>query len=211
MWQLSSCGSGMSTRRLQPERTTAAARTISNERMAQPPWRRGSLKPPETSTERSVIASAELVFEAGQAVGLILVDQRVDDVVERLALHDLGQVVEGQVDAVVGDPRLRIVVGADTLRTIAGADLALAGVRARLVQGLTLHVVETRLQVGHGLSTVLVLRLFLGSHHHARRQVGDADGGVGLVDVLGARAARAVGVETALDAVDDAADVLGPG
>jgi hypothetical protein len=48
----------------------------------------------------------------------------------------------------------------------------------------------------HGLGPVLVLgALVLALHHDARGQVGDADGGVGLVDVLAAGAGGPVGVD----------------
>src|SRR3569833_2847857 len=86
------------------------------------------------SGDRPARALAQLVLERAQARGLVLGDQRIDHVVQRLALHDLGQVVERQVDAVVGHPALRVVVGADALGTGAGADLALACVGAGGVQ-----------------------------------------------------------------------------
>ena len=57
---------------------------------------------------------------------LILGDQRVDDLVQRLARHHLVDLVERQVDAVVGDAALRKIIGADALGAVAGADLALA-------------------------------------------------------------------------------------
>lgn len=40
-----------------------------------------------------------------------------------VALDDLGEVVEGEVDAVIGDAILREVVGADALAAVAGTDL----------------------------------------------------------------------------------------
>ena len=49
--------------------------------------------------------------------------QRLDDLVERLAVEHLVELVERQVDAVVGDPPLRKIVGADALGAVAGADL----------------------------------------------------------------------------------------
>ena len=64
-----------------------------------------------------------------QQLGLVLGDQRVDDLVQRLALHHLGQIVERQVDAVVGDAALREIVGADALGAVARADLVLAARR----------------------------------------------------------------------------------
>ncbi len=52
-------------------------------------------------------------------------DQRFNDRVETPVQH-LAQLVEGQIDAVIGDPPLREIVGADPLGTVATADLQLA-------------------------------------------------------------------------------------
>ncbi len=56
-----------------------------------------------------------------------------------LALHDLVELVERQVDPMVGDPALRKVIGAYAFRAVAGSDLELAGLR--LVRGLFLAFV----------------------------------------------------------------------
>src|SRR5262245_5636906 len=68
------------------------------------------------STAPSVIASA---FSAGigQQPRLVIGDQRVDDLVE-LAQHHAIELVERQVDAVIGDAPLREIVGADALGTV---------------------------------------------------------------------------------------------
>ena len=50
--------------------------------------------------------------------------QRVDDLVQGLAFHHLRQLVQRQIDAVIGDAALRKIIGADALRAVAGADLA---------------------------------------------------------------------------------------
>ena len=55
----------------------------------------------------------------------MLLDQRVEEMVEA-ALHDLVELVERQVDAVIGDAVLRVVVGADAFGTVTTADLQLA-------------------------------------------------------------------------------------
>ena len=57
---------------------------------------------------------------------LILGDQRIDDLAERLAFQDLRQLVERKIDAVVRHAALRIIIGADALGAVAGADLAAA-------------------------------------------------------------------------------------
>ena len=75
---------------------------------------------------------------------------------------------------------------------------------------LHLQVVEPRLQHLHRRVAVLVLRsLVLARHDDAGRQVRDADGGVGDVDVLAAGAARAVGVDAEVLVLDLDVDVLG--
>ena len=77
-----------------------------------------------------------------QQLGLMLGHQRVDDLAERLALDDLRQLVEREIDAVVADAPLRKIVGADALGAVAGADLAAALGGARGIELLALGVVE---------------------------------------------------------------------
>lgn len=55
----------------------------------------------------------------GEQGRLVLGHQRVDQLVEGRTLQDLGQLVEGELDAVVGDAPLGEVVGADALGAIA--------------------------------------------------------------------------------------------
>ena len=74
--------------------------------------------------------------------GLMLGHQRVDDLAERLAFHHLRQLVERQIDAVVGDAALRKIIGADALGAVAGADLAAPLGGARGVELAALGVVE---------------------------------------------------------------------
>jgi len=104
---------------------------------------------------------------------------------------------------------LREVVGADALRAVARTHLALARIGPSGVQRLALDVVELGLEVLHRLATVLVLALLRGGHHHAGRDVGDADRRVGLVDVLAARARRAIGIDAQIGVVDLDLDILG--
>ena len=106
------------------------------------------------------------------------------------------QVVDREVDAVVGDPALREVVGADLGAAVAGRDLRLALRRVLRLLLLQLGVVEARAQHLHRLRAVLDLRaLVLAGDDEAGRQVGDAHGGVGGVDALPAGAAGAVDVD----------------
>ena len=92
----------------------------------------------------------------------------------------------------VGDAPLRVVVGADFGRTVARRDHRLA-LRGDFVEVLRVFEVEdARAQLLEGLVEVLQLRLLvLALHDDARRDVGQADGRVGRVDRLPARAAGA--------------------
>ncbi len=92
-----------------------------------------------------------------------------------------------------------------------GADLAAPGVVhfqvfERLAGFLALpdlEVVEPRAEDLHRGRAILDLAaLVLAGHHDAGRQVGEADRRIGLVDVLAAGAARAVGVDPQILVVD---------
>ena len=82
---------------------------------------------------RDACATAGAGFQAGdqssrrafgrQQFGLVLGHQRVDDLVQRLAFHHLRQLVQRQIDAVIGDAALRKIIGADAFGAVAGADL----------------------------------------------------------------------------------------
>src|SRR5947208_5981705 len=117
--------------------------------------------------------------------------------------EDVDVAVEHAVD--VADLLFRPVILGELIRVqhvaanlAAEADLLLD--TADLVElGLVvshLDVVEPRLQHLHRGIAVAVLRtLVLARHHEARRQMRDADGGVGDVDVLAAGTARSVSVD----------------
>ncbi|MND86557.1 hypothetical protein D3C80_785280 [compost metagenome] len=110
--------------------------------------------------------------------------------------------MQGQVDAVIADPPLRIVVGADALGPVAGTDLRLARVGTGRVLHLALHVVKAHPQILHRLVAVDVLRLLRRGHDDPGREVGDAHRRVGLVDVLAARARGPEGVDADVLVVD---------
>ena len=84
---------------------------------------------------------------------------------------------------------------------MAPADVGLAGgglVGLGLAQ-FQFALVEAGAQHVPRRGAVLVLRaLGLTGHDDAGRQMGDADGGVGRVDVLAARARRSIRVDTAI-------------
>src|SRR5262249_55988016 len=115
-------------------------------------------------------------------------------------------------DAVIGDPVLREVVGPDLFGAVARADLRLAAGGFARDLALALGLEDARAQDLHRLRAILDLRaLVLAGDDHAGRQVRDAHGRVGGVDVLAARAARAVGVDLEVLLVDLDVDLLGLG
>src|SRR4051812_24163537 len=82
-----------------------------------------SLSP--ASRAAAAVKASRTFIEARQPLGLVLGDQRADQLVQ-LALQYLGQPVERKIDPVVGHPPLREIVGADALRSVARADHRLA-------------------------------------------------------------------------------------
>src|SRR5438270_3223872 len=141
--------------------------------------------------KRTVSDVALLFRRHPELLGAVGGGEPVDHLVERLAGHDLVDLVEGQVDAVVGHPALREVIGADVLRAVARADLALAVGGARRGECLAPHLIEPGAQHLQRAGLVLMLRfLVLLDHHEAGRQMGDPDSAVGGVDRLSARPAR---------------------
>src|SRR6185437_3055484 len=103
------------------------------------------------------------------------------------------------------------LIGLEDVRAdlVAPADIGLGRVH-RIDGGLApvqLDLVEPRLEHGHRLGAVLVLRaLALAGDDDGRldagRRVGHAHGAVGLVDVLAARPGRAVGVDAEILVLD---------
>src|SRR5207342_2972546 len=101
--------------------------------------------------------SSRLFCERRQLLGLVLGGERVKQLVE-LTVHDALDLVQGQIDPVVGDAALWEVVGADALRAVARADQRLAsrgGLRLLLAH---LLVADARGQHAERLLPVLVLR-----------------------------------------------------
>src|SRR4029079_1194312 len=84
------------------------------------------------------------------------------------------------------------------------------GFGVRLVFALLqFELIEPRLEHRPGDGAVLDLRaLLLARHRDARRDVGDAHGRVGRVDVLAAGPRRAIRVDAALALVDLDVDVV---
>ena len=57
---------------------------------------------------------------------LVLRHERINDLLQRFAVEDLWQLVERQIDPMIGHPALREIVGADALGAVAAADLPAA-------------------------------------------------------------------------------------
>src|SRR5262249_49968095 len=99
------------------DRTTSDFRTV--------PGLRSSTACCNASATRGANVGLTTLFIFGcEQRRLMLGHQRVDDLAQRFAGHDLRQLVEREIDAVVGHAGLRKIVGADPLGAVAGADLA---------------------------------------------------------------------------------------
>src|SRR4029079_15740962 len=88
--------------------------------------------------------------------------QRLGEVVE-LALQEPVELVDGQLDAVVGDPALGEVVGADLLGPLARPDLRVAGGVTLGALALELALVEARANDPHRLLSRLPLTTLVPS------------------------------------------------
>src|SRR5437867_7451833 len=162
----------------------AAVRTRAASRLSLRRFRPRSLRDPPSA----------LFGERGELLGLVLREQRLRQL-GKVAVHDVVDLVEGETDAVVGDPSLRKIVGADALGTVARADQGFArGGFLRLLLA-SLLVLDARREHRERLFLVLVLRArVLAFHDDAGRKMRNPHGGVGLVDVLAAGARSAASV-----------------
>src|SRR5699024_9391908 len=66
--------------------------------------------------------TSAVLLQRRQLLRLGFVDQRLDNLVQAAAVHHLAELVQRQVDAVIGDATLGVVVGANPLAAIAGTD-----------------------------------------------------------------------------------------
>src|SRR5690606_25741248 len=89
----------------------------------------------------SLMTSA-LGFQSRKLFRLIAGNQPHDDLVERLARHDLFDLVKRQIDAVVCDPALREVIGADPFRPVARPDLAFTQRRPLAIGALAFDLIQ---------------------------------------------------------------------
>ncbi len=111
----------------------------------------------------------------------------------------------------VGDPSLREVVGADALGTVARADQAFARAGDVALLGAHLDVPDARGQHAQSGRPVGVLRTaILTFGDDAGRDVRDAHGRIGLVDVLTAGSRGAEGIDAQIGRVEgDLVDLVG--
>src|SRR5258705_143406 len=102
------------------------------------------------------IGSSARLCEAGELLGLVLGGERAGQV-GKVAVHDRVDLVQREVDAVVGHASLREVVGADAVGAIAAADEALP--LGRFLRGslARLLVLDARGEDAPRLLLVLVL------------------------------------------------------
>ena len=79
----------------------------------------------ETSPQREGITSLRRIGLGGsEEFGLMLRHQRIDQLIEPLPFDHRIELVEREIDPVIGDTALREIIGADAFRAVAGADLA---------------------------------------------------------------------------------------
>ena len=115
--------------------------------------------PPLRPNPRQRKSSLSLIsIHRRQLFRLIRRDTSVDDLLD-IPVHDLVQLVERQIDAVVCHTPLREIVGADLLGAVSGSDLAAALRGLRVLLLLQLQVIEFRAQKRKCLFLILKLRL----------------------------------------------------
>src|SRR6266849_1880664 len=189
-----------------PSSAWTMSRTRSQPRMEQSNSSASNRGNPDSRSKPPIVApvstafipepASTLIGERSELLCLVLGEQRLRQL-GKIAVHDVVDLVEGETDAVVGDPSLRKIIGADALGTVPRADQGFArgGFLGLLLAQLP--VLDACRQHREGLFLVLVLGApVLAFHDHAGRQMRDSHGGVGLVDVLAARARGAVGVDS---------------
>src|SRR5262245_11207437 len=202
-------------RSLPPGSWPARARAAPARRPRAPPHpRRAAARSPKPAPRRPSARSppvARVSRRGLERVAARLGGQRVDHRVEVAVEHTI-ELVQGEIDAMIGDPALREVVRADLLRAVAAAHHGTAVRRDRRLLVLSGTIEQPRAQDLERLRLVLVLRLLvLAGHHQAGRQVGHAHRRVGGVDALpaGTGGTEDVDAKVLLGEVD--LDVLGLG
>src|SRR5690606_36150902 len=109
------------------------------------------------SASATVVIRAPLLAYRGQPLGLVLRDQRINQLNQALPGEHAFQLVQGEPDTVIGHAALREVIGADPFGSVAAADHRLACLRLCTVRFIAVFFVEARPQHGHRLRAVPVL------------------------------------------------------
>src|ERR1700683_2043776 len=118
--------------------------------------------------------------------------------------------MQRQADAMIADPILWEIVRTNLLRSIAGADLASPLRGDLLVLFILFHLVQPSTKHAHGLRAILDLRLLvLLRHDQARREIGDAHGGVSRIHGLPARTRGTKRIDAEIFGLDLDVDFIG--
>src|SRR6266568_1751200 len=128
--------SGRARRRAPSMARTWDRRSSASRRAAGPP------SPPRSGRTRRSCSDTHLLL---QRLRLEVRGDRLDDRIE-IALQDLRQAVDGEVDAVIGETVLREIVGADLFGALSGADLAAPALRDGVALLLDLEIQQARAQ-----------------------------------------------------------------
>gem|GEM_PF-6636923 len=86
-----------------------------------------------------------MLRQRGQLFSLVFVDQGLDDGVQ-VSLHETFQLVQGEVDTVIGDAPLGKVIGANAFRAVAAAHQGFAGLGLFLLLFFLFRIHQARLQ-----------------------------------------------------------------
>jgi len=111
---------------------------------------------PESARRKVTGPGASLTPWRLESLPLLLGRERVGDL-RQVAVQDLLEPVQRQLDAMVGDAALGVVVGADLLRPLARADLRSPGRGLFGLLAPALLLVEESTQDAHRLGLVLKL------------------------------------------------------
>src|SRR6266566_986064 len=166
-----------------------------------------------TVTARNVplTGSLAVLFEAGEAIGLVLLRERIDEVVD-VTVHTPVEVREVVSEASVSEAVLWEVVRPHLLRALAASDLGVARGRLALRALLGGARQQPRAKDRHRLRLVLELAaLVLAGDDLARRQMRDPHRRVRGVHTLTAVTAGAIEVDLQILLVDDEVGLLGFG
>src|SRR5258708_572189 len=162
-----------------PSSAWTMSRTRSQPRMEQSNSSASNRGNPDSRSKPPIVApvstafipepASTLIGERSELLCLVLGEQRLRQL-GKIAVHDVVDLVEGETDAVVGDPSLRKIIGADALGTVPRADQGFArgGFLGLLLAQLP--VLDACRQHREGLFLSLVLGApVLALHDHAGR------------------------------------------